>query len=231
MELEELVLQYQKHRSRDLIADIWERVQRLAASIAREFAWLEYDDTMQDAFLVLVYAAAAFDDRRQALFTTYYANRLRWYLFGKDNQDIKVLSLDAVVPGSKSGTTYAELLPDPVDLIGAAEHDADNDAAGEIIRNMLQELPEHQAAAVKAVYWQGMTQAEAARALKTDPAEIRKSIRKAYSFLRQRDRMEILRNYYDESAAYSVGVKGTGLKNFERTWTSATERAAIVYNV
>lgn len=88
-------------------------------------------------------------------------------------------------------------------------------------------LPEDQAEIIRCRYGHGLTMGQTAEATNAADgvATVRSTEQKALRALRTGSRKEKLLPFYE--AIYGSAMRGTGVGNFYRTWTSATERTAL----
>lgn len=89
--------------------------------------------------------------------------------------------------------------------------------------NTVDELPERWGQVIKAKYKEDKTYREIAEEFHVTDEAIRNNVAKGMRRLRSEKK---LKAYYGE--IYGAGVRCTGVSVFERTWTSSTERAAIL---
>ncbi len=139
-------------------------------------------------------------------------------------------SLEAPITGT-DGTEQGTLM----ELV-AASHDQES----EILNRMEQErlrctvwhcvagLPGIQPDIVRKRYQERKTVKECGASLGVSEAEARKQHNKALQTLRSGQTGTILRSFLPEaSRTYSRAIIGGGVRCFERTWTSSTERVAL----
>lgn len=97
-----------------------------------------------------------------------------------------------------------------------------------VLWDCVDSLPEKQAEAIRARYKDDLTFKETGERIGTTAAGARQWEAKALRELRKPSRAKHLRPFLPETdRIYSMGISGTGVGAFERTWTSATERAAL----
>ena len=87
------------------------------------------------------------------------------------------------------------------------------------------EQPEaEESKAVRMYYGQGLTYDQAAALSGVSRQQIRASLARGIRRLRTEPRYKELREFVDLSPVYSMGIQRS---NFNRTWTSSTERTAL----
>lgn len=139
-------------------------------------------------------------------------------------------SLDSHVAGIDGGedTTLEEL--------AASGENLEEDVLERIQRQQLQavlwacvdSLEGQQPDVIRMRYQENMTLNQIGQCYGTTPESIRQSEMKALRELRKPYRADRLRPFLPEAERiYSMGISGTGVESFRRTWTSATERAAL----
>ena len=139
-------------------------------------------------------------------------------------------SLDSPVTGLDGGedTTLEELT--------ASGENLEEDVLERIQRQQLQavlwdcvdSLEGQQPEVIRMRYQKDMIRDQVGQCIGVSAGEIRKLEEKAIRELRKPDRADRLRPFLPEAERiYSMGISGTGVESFRRTWTSATERAAM----
>ena len=139
-------------------------------------------------------------------------------------------SLNSPVAGIDGGedTTLEELT--------ASGENMEEDVLEHIQRQQLQavlwdcvdSLEGQQPEVIRMRYQGNMIREQVGQCIGVPAGEIRKLEEKAIRELRKPDRADRLRPFLPEAERiYSMGISGTGVNSFRRTWTSATERAAL----
>lgn len=141
---------------------------------------------------------------------------------------VNVASLDAPVVGLDGGedTTIGEL----VAAAGDQEEEIIDRLRDEQLHTVLwecvDELPERQADVIRKRYQEGMTVAAVGKDLEITQEEARKFLRKGLKGLRANSGK--LRSFLPEDErTYNTAWMCTGVEQFNRTWTSSTERAVL----
>lgn len=128
--------------------------------------------------------------------------------------------------GDDGGNTLVDLQASPGDVIDPVVDDYAAAQAREAIWAVVDTLPDKQSQAIHARYQDGCTLAETAARMGLNCLEsARQYERKGIMALRRPGKARQLRPYLD---VYNIGLHGTGAAAYQRTWTSATERAAII---
>lgn len=137
-------------------------------------------------------------------------------------------SLDKPIKENEDETTVGDLIGDPNNHIEDAEERLQNDHLKTILWDCVDDLPEKQAETIKARYFEGLTLQETGERLGTNKEGARQMEAKGLRELRRPSRAKRLRPFYEDvERIRSMGMTGTGVEIFERTWTSATERVAM----
>lgn len=132
--------------------------------------------------------------------------------------------LDACPPGTDLQLVDQLPGPDGPDVTVVDDMAARECAA--VLWGMVDDLQPGPRQAIYCRYRDGMDTAAAGAAIGADPGIIRKWQRAGLADLRRPDNRARLVPYLD-LGIYSMGIRGTGVTAFRRTWTSATERAAL----
>ncbi|MBQ9135480.1 MAG: sigma-70 family RNA polymerase sigma factor, partial [Lachnospiraceae bacterium] len=88
-------------------------------------------------------------------------------------------------------------------------------------------LAAEQKKVVRVRYQGNKTRKETAEILGLSEAKIISLEQKAFRELRRPYNVRILRPLFTDAIIYSMGVRGTGVQQFQNTWTSSTERVAL----
>lgn len=141
----------------------------------------------------------------------------------------RCLSLDAPITDQEGeGLT----LGDTVAASGSLEEDIigqiDCQELKRLLWGMVNSLPGMQPAIIRARYQEGKSIREIAAEQGNSPEEVRGQQAKAIRTLRNPKNLNRLRCYLEDSEIYSLSITGTGAERFRQTWTSSTERAALL---
>lgn len=136
-------------------------------------------------------------------------------------------SLDKPIKEEEDGT-IGDFVRDPLDQVEAAEERIQQEQLRAVLWGCVDELPEKQAEAIRARYRDGLTLLETGEHLGVNSEGARQLERKGLRELRKPSKRKLLQPFFPEyDRIFSMGTTGTGVGVFERTWTSATERAAL----
>lgn len=139
---------------------------------------------------------------------------------------LQIGSLDVPVGEDEDGSMY-DLLPgseSPEDEI--VDH-LQEEQLRETLWGMVDELPGQQPAVIRMRYQEGATLKETGEAAGLSVEQTRQLQNKALRSLREPRRARVLESLmYGE--VYSRALRGCGMEHFNRTWTSSTERAALI---
>lgn len=139
-------------------------------------------------------------------------------------------SLDSPVTGKEGDedSTVGDFVRDPLDQIEDMEERIHHEQLRAVLWGCVDELPEKQAEAIRARYQDGLTLQETGKRIGTNKEGARQWEAKGLRELRKPSRAKRLRPFFEEyDRIFSMGSTGTGVRVFERTWTSATERAVL----
>lgn len=136
----------------------------------------------------------------------------------------EVGSLNSSIKLEDRETDLQEAVPDPRDRIEEATEKICQEELQCDLWEAIEALPEDHRYVIRAYFQEDKTLKEIASELGVTQYGSQTMYKKALAKLKANDKDGKLYSYL-----YSEGIKGTGVKAFERTWTSATERAAIGY--
>ena len=143
----------------------------------------------------------------------------------KDVQKARISSLDIPV-GEDTENTICDLIADQTDATGNILDQVQREQLKAVIWPLVDSLSDMQSKIIKMRYQEGLTLKETGERLGCHLNNIRQHERSAFRELRRPSRASKLRPFLDEEIR-SKGMKGTGVKHFNETWTSATEYAAL----
>lgn len=143
-----------------------------------------------------------------------------------DSQRAKIQSLDKCV-GEENDTPLSELLPDQKDVYGDVLDEFQQEELKAVIWPMVDSLPDDQPTVLRMRFQDGKTLKETGNVIGASLEQTRQLQAKAMRTLRMPRYSRILRPFLDDDIIQSYGMSGTGIGTFERTWTSATERAVL----
>ncbi len=134
-------------------------------------------------------------------------------------------SLDAELPDSED-ITVGDTVPSGEAMEGDAADRLDQEHLRTAIWSMVDSLPDRQPDVIRMKYRQGMTLKEIGEVHGLSIETIRKAERKGMQALRQSHKVRQLKAFLSEFAE-AQAYKGNGVNQFNRTWTSSTERVAL----
>lgn len=134
-------------------------------------------------------------------------------------------SLDEALPDSED-ITAGDMVPSGEDLEGDAAGRLDLERLRAVLWPMVDRLPDRQPAVIRMKYQQGMTLKEIGEVYGATIETIRQSERKGMQALRRSREARRLREFFPETAE-AQAYRGNGMNQFNRTWTSSTERVAL----
>lgn len=141
-----------------------------------------------------------------------------------DLRAVKVKSLDTPLSDDPEGGTLSDLILDEGEDIEAAATDpVFIQERRRAVWSAVDSLKEKDREAIRAYYQDGLTYQQAAALDGVTPERIRARLVHGLQELRKPKYRE-LRGFIDLSPIYSMGIQGS---NFNRTWTSSTEKTAL----
>ena len=236
MSVDELAILVQQGRE-DLLPVLWDQVKGLIAYFANQFnrQWdcskygIEVDDLIQEGYFAMLRTLEKHDPEKGS-FNSLFAYDLRKAFqdaIGRTDRkrgDLlnHCLSLDAELDSSDSNSdSLYELVPDGYDYTGPVEHQIYLQELHNELEKALAELPEVEAAAIRAEYWEGLTREEIAEKQSLPVQEVKNNKQKALKKLRKRTKE--LEQYLD---SYTPFYRHTGIG-----WYRQNNISSVEYNV
>lgn len=137
-------------------------------------------------------------------------------------------SIDAPAAGSEDGSiTVGDSIADPADHYEDMLDDIEDRQLKKILWGMVDDLPDCQGDVIRARYQENLTLKQTAERTGTTIDAARRWQQKALRELRKPSRANRLRPFYETSYIYNNALHGNGTAEFNRTWTSSTERTAL----
>lgn len=137
-------------------------------------------------------------------------------------------SIDAPAVGSEDGSiTVGDNIADPANHYEDMLDDIENQKLKETLWGIVNDLPEQQADVIRVRYQENLTMKETAARTGTTIEAARQCERKALREMRKPSKANRLKAFYDSSYIYNRALYGNGTAEFNRTWTSSTERVAL----
>lgn len=140
------------------------------------------------------------------------------------NMDSQSLNVSV---NDENDTELIDLIKDESDQYEQVLDRLQNEELAAELWTMIDELPEDQRSILHAHYVEGMTMRAAAAAAGIDYGKARRSHDRAIKELRTSKNQKRLSPYVNDRIIYSRGIRSVGVSTFMRTWTSATEWAAL----
>lgn len=143
---------------------------------------------------------------------------------------VNLSSLDSPVTGIDGGedATLGELTASAENLEEDVLERIQQEQLRAVLWDCVDSLEGRQPDVIRMRYQKDMIREQVGQFIGVPAGEIRKLEEKAIRELRKPDRADRLRPFLPEAERiYSMGISGTGVDSFRRTWTSATERAAM----
>lgn len=135
-------------------------------------------------------------------------------------------SLDACV-GEDGETTVGDLVPDKVDVEGDVLDKIEKEEMSHVVWSVVDTLPGKQPRVIRSIYQEGKTLKAIGESIGGVSAERVRTIRQhAMIELRKPSRRDKLIVFLPEAMG-STAYTHNGIREFERTWTSSTEFAAL----
>ena len=250
MSNEELAVLIQKG-NKEYIPELWDNVYRFIYKMCNKYyishfgicvrAGVELEDITQTSYFALLKAIEAYKPEGKYKFTTYISYHLQMALdtllgirgnMGKRPLNYAV-SLDKVMAADDDSFHATAKIDTTEDITATEAFDAVerriyNSELREHINNALSKLPEKQTKAVKAIYFEGMTNTDYAKQERVTQQAISVRIRCAFNNLRKdmelKRRCEIYREWEADKIDH-YGHRG-GFRRWYYTGYSSTEKAA-----
>lgn len=138
----------------------------------------------------------------------------------------KLRSLDGFLTVGEDNITVGDMVSDDVDIEADVLDDVQHEQLKAVLWPLVDALPENQGQVLRKRFQENRTLKETGESIGVAIERVRQIEAKAIRNLRCSRNTRLLRSFWDEKA-YSMGLTGTGVKCFNRTWTSSTERTAI----
>lgn len=142
---------------------------------------------------------------------------------------LNLSSLDSPVTGVDGGedATLGELTASAENLEEDVLERIEQEQLQAVLWGCVGELPGQQPEVIRMRYQENMTREQVGQCCGIPTEAARQMEYKALRELRKPCNSEKLRPFYPAAWIYSMGMSGTGVEAFRRTWTSSTERAAM----
>lgn len=163
------------------------------------------------------------------------ADREICYYMGINDSDLQEIrrsvrtkqteSLDRYI-GEDGSMMVSDLVPDDKDVEDSVLSEIEKEELEKIIWPMVDELPEEQGNVIRLLYREEKTLRFAGKLLDIPTGRVRRIREKALKELKYSEKGQMLRAFLPEVLG-SMTYRHNGIEEFNRTWTSSTELAAL----
>ena len=136
-------------------------------------------------------------------------------------------SLDSYLTEDEEGGTIGDMVPGDEDIESDVLEDMKREQLGTLLWPLVDALPGNQGQVLRQRFQENRTLKDTGKNIGVTIEQVRQIEAKAMRGLRCSRNAKLLKTFLDDERVYSIGLSGTGLESFNRTWTSSTERAAI----
>lgn len=139
-------------------------------------------------------------------------------------------SLDSLVCGGEEseGISLGDALASKEEPETEVLERVQRDQLRAVLWPLVDRLPGKQPAILRRHYQRGMTLCQIGKQYGLTPEAVRREERRALHQLQRPSIRHRLLPYLEDSMLYGRAVRGTGVQRFRETWTSATEREALL---
>lgn len=148
------------------------------------------------------------------------------YQIKKESANRRIQSLDVYV-GEDEETPLVDLVPDSRNDYEEVLGQIEQEQLQATIWPLVDSLPDQQAQVIRMRYQEDATLRETGKRIGVTTERVRIIQNTALRELRKPSRSNLLRPFLYDERVRSDGMKGTGARRFNETWTSATERTAL----
>ena len=128
--------------------------------------------------------------------------------------------------GGTEGLCLEDVIADPGDMYEGIEDNLQNEQLAKVLWGMVDTLDQEQGQIIRAKYLKGYNSRQISEHLGGSPEQIRQKESVAIRALRKNS--DELKPFVPDERLYSCGIRGTGIRSFLNTWTSATEKAVLM---
>lgn len=147
----------------------------------------------------------------------------------KDAEMLRLQSLDAPLSVEDETITLADSVADPENHIESVDDGIQNEQCAQVIWGIVDTLEPEQSTLIHEKYECCADMKTLADKLGKTIGETRNIENRAMRELRKHhNRKKLQPFFYSDNQYYSLGLTGAGLATFNRTWTSAPERAILL---
>lgn len=143
-------------------------------------------------------------------------------------QMAKLRSLDGLLSVDDDSVTVGDMVASDENMEEDVLEKVQQEQLKTILWNMVDNLPEQQAMVLRKRFQEQKSLRTVGEDFGVTPEKIRQIEAKALRELRRSRNARMLKPFLIDEKAYSMGVTGTGVGSFFRTWTSSTEKAAMM---
>lgn len=145
----------------------------------------------------------------------------------KAAQMAKIQSMDRLLTVDEDSVTVGDMVADDVDIEAYVLEDVQHEQLKAVLWPLVDALPGNQGQVLRQRFQENRTLKDTGKNIGVTIEQVRQIEAKAMRGLRCSRNAKLLKTFLDDERVYSIGLSGTGLESFNRTWTSSTERAAI----
>lgn len=145
----------------------------------------------------------------------------------KADQMAKLGSLDSYLSEDDDSETVGDMVADDVDIETDVLEKVQREQLKEVLWSMVDALPEQQAEVIRQRFQEEKSLRNIGEKIGVTPDRVRSIEANALRGLRRSRNTRVLKSFLLDERTYSMGLNGTSVECFNRTWTSSTERAAI----
>lgn len=139
----------------------------------------------------------------------------------------RLRSLDSLMTAEEDGITVGDLVPDDVNIEADVLENVQQEQLRAVLWPLVDALPDNQGKVLRQRFQDNRTLRETGESIGATVEQTRQLEAKALRGLRCSRSAGLLRAFLTDEKIYSMGVRGNGVGNFNRTWTSSTEKAAL----
>lgn len=144
----------------------------------------------------------------------------------KATQMAKLRSLDSLFTIDDDSTTVGDMVANDVDIGEDVLENVQQEQLKSVLWPMVDSLPEQQREVIRQRYQGEKTPKTIGENLGISLENVKQIEAKAMRSLRSSRNTRLLKPFLDD--VYSMGLATIGIEGFNRTWTSSTERAALL---
>lgn len=139
----------------------------------------------------------------------------------------RIESIDSNLSEDGEGTTIGDMIANDMDIEADVLEDVQREQLKAVLWPLVDALPGNQGQVLRQRFQENRTLKETGESMGVTIERVRQLEAKALRSLGHSRKTKILKEFCDGDV-YSMGIAGTGASRFNSTWTSATERAALM---